>query len=94
MTEIHQRIEAEIPCLRRYPQALVRDVADADDLVQECLTRAMDLWREGSNLRVWLLTILHNQYVEPDWRDETATACAHRRCHSVGTDILAAADPH
>jgi RNA polymerase sigma-70 factor (ECF subfamily) len=66
MADIHQMIEAELPRLRRYARALVRDVADADDLVQECLTRALtklDLWREGSNLRAWLFTILHNQYV-------------------------------
>jgi RNA polymerase sigma-70 factor (ECF subfamily) len=66
MPDIHQRIEAELPGLRRYARALVRDVADADDLVQECLTRALaklHLWREGSNLRAWLFTILHNQYV-------------------------------
>ncbi|HXO01530.1 MAG TPA: sigma-70 family RNA polymerase sigma factor [Stellaceae bacterium] len=66
MTEIHQRIEAEIPRLRRYAQALVRDAVGADDLVQECLARALDkldLWREGTDLRAWLFTILHNQYV-------------------------------
>jgi RNA polymerase sigma-70 factor, ECF subfamily len=66
MTAIHKRIEAEIPRLRRYARALVRDVVNADDLVQECLTRALsklDLWREGSDLRAWLFVILHNQYV-------------------------------
>lgn len=66
MSDIHRRIEAELPGLRRYARALVRDVSDADDLVQECLARALsklDLWREGSNLRAWLFTILHNQYV-------------------------------
>src|SRR5579863_6525856 len=66
MTEIHERIEAHIPSLRRYARALVRDVVGADDLVQEGLTRALsklDLWREGTDLRAWLFTILHNQYV-------------------------------
>jgi RNA polymerase sigma-70 factor, ECF subfamily len=66
MTDIHKRIEAEIPRLRRYARALVRDVVGADDLVQECLTRALvklHLWREGTDLRAWLFTILHNQYV-------------------------------
>jgi RNA polymerase sigma-70 factor, ECF subfamily len=66
MTEIHKRIEAHIPALRRYARALIHDVVGADDLVQECLTRALsklDLWREGTDLRAWLFTILHNQYV-------------------------------
>jgi len=66
VAEIHQRIEAEIPRLRRYARALSRDVATADDLVQDCLTRALGklhLWQEGTDLRAWLFTILHNQYV-------------------------------
>jgi RNA polymerase sigma-70 factor, ECF subfamily len=66
MTDIYRRIEAEIPVLRRYARALIRNLTDADDLVQECVTRALTkhhLWREGTNLRAWLFTILHNQYV-------------------------------
>jgi len=66
MADIRQKIEAHIPGLRRYARAVVREVVGADDLVQECLTRALsklDLWREGTDLRAWLFTILHNQYV-------------------------------
>jgi len=66
MADIQQQIETHIPGLRRYARALVRDVAAADDLVQECLTRALaklHLWHEGSDLRAWLFTILHNQHV-------------------------------
>jgi len=64
--EIYQSIEAEIPRLRRYARALARDVAAADDLVQDCLARALGklhLWQKGTDLRAWLFTILHNQYV-------------------------------
>jgi len=59
-------IEAEIPRLRRYARALTRDLVAADDLVQHCLTRALGklhLWQQGTDLRAWLFTILHNQYV-------------------------------
>ena len=66
MSEILRSVEAEIPRLRRYARALARDVAAADDLVQDCLARALDklhLWQEGTDLRAWLFTILHNQYV-------------------------------
>jgi RNA polymerase sigma-70 factor (ECF subfamily) len=65
MADIRQKIEAHIPGLRRYARALARDVVGADDLVQECLTRALGklhLWR-GGDLRAWLFTILHNQHV-------------------------------
>jgi RNA polymerase sigma-70 factor (ECF subfamily) len=66
VADIHQSIEAEIPRLRRYARALTRDVVAADDLVQDCLARALGklhLWQEGTDLRAWLFTILHNQYV-------------------------------
>jgi RNA polymerase sigma-70 factor (ECF subfamily) len=62
----YQEIEAEIPRLRRFARALTHDVTAADDLVQDCLTRALGklhLWEEGTDLRAWLFTILHNQHV-------------------------------
>ncbi len=66
MSDVFHRISAEIPKLRRYARALVRDQSSADDLVQDALTRALSkshLWQEGTDLRAWLFTILHNQYV-------------------------------
>ncbi len=66
MADICRKIEEEIPRLRRYARALTRDVNAADDLVQDCLTRALSkvhLWQAGTDLRAWLFTILHNQYV-------------------------------
>jgi RNA polymerase sigma-70 factor (ECF subfamily) len=66
MADLSRQIEAEIPRLRRYARALTRDVVAADDLVQDCLVRALSkqhLWQEGTDLRAWLFTILHNQYV-------------------------------
>jgi RNA polymerase sigma-70 factor, ECF subfamily len=66
VADIYHSIEAEIPRLRRYARVLARDVAGADDLVQDCLTRALEklhLWQEGTDLRAWLFTILHNQHV-------------------------------
>ncbi|MGC2415086.1 MAG: sigma-70 family RNA polymerase sigma factor [Stellaceae bacterium] len=66
MSDIYRSIEAEIPRLRRYARSLTRDVTAADDLVQDCLARALGklhLWQEATDLRAWLFTILHNQYV-------------------------------
>ena len=66
MADTNRDIEAEIPRLRRYARALTHDIITADDLVQDCLTRALGklhLWQEGTDLRAWLFTILHNQYV-------------------------------
>jgi RNA polymerase sigma-70 factor, ECF subfamily len=66
VADTYSEIEAEIPRLRRYARALTRDVTAADDLVQDSLTRALGklhLWQRGTDLRAWLFTILHNQYV-------------------------------
>ncbi|HEX7564881.1 sigma-70 family RNA polymerase sigma factor [Bradyrhizobium sp.] len=62
MNEMRLSIEPLIPALRRYARALVRNSATADDLVQDCLERAVSRWhqrREGE-LRPWLFAILHN----------------------------------
>jgi RNA polymerase sigma-70 factor (ECF subfamily) len=64
--KVHQLLEALLPRLTRYARVLTRDHVAADDLVQECVTRAlgkMHLWEEGTDLRAWLFTILHHQYV-------------------------------
>lgn len=56
-------IEQLIPNLRRYARALVRDPDLADDLVQDCLERAISRFHHfapGTNLRGWLFTILLN----------------------------------
>lgn len=56
-------IVAEIPRLRRFARAISGDAALADDLVQDCLERALSrlhLFRRPDNLRAWLFTILRN----------------------------------
>jgi RNA polymerase sigma factor (sigma-70 family) len=60
------RIEDCIPALRRYASALVRDRQDADDLVHDCLVRALDKLhtrRDDADLRAWLFAIMHNLFV-------------------------------
>jgi RNA polymerase sigma-70 factor (ECF subfamily) len=67
MDEISALIEPHIPSLRRYAWALLREREGADDLVQDCLERALSRWhlrrREG-DLRAWLFAILHNLFVD------------------------------
>ncbi|HWK65604.1 MAG TPA: sigma-70 family RNA polymerase sigma factor [Rhizobiaceae bacterium] len=67
MDEKRTAILAEIPRLRRYARALMRDRDAADDLVQDCLERALgrlDNWRTGENPRRWLFTIMHHLFVD------------------------------
>ncbi|GLS33003.1 DNA-directed RNA polymerase sigma-70 factor [Mesorhizobium albiziae] len=67
MDEKKTAILAEIPRLRRYARALLRDRDAADDLVQDSLERALtrlDNWRTGENPRRWLFTIMHHLFVD------------------------------
>ena len=63
MTHFLDEIEAAVPALRRYARALTRDVDRADDLVQDCLERAIrkrGLWRPTGPLQAWLFRLLLN----------------------------------
>jgi len=63
---LFSQIETLIPRLRRYARALVHDQVAADDLVQDSLARALGkihLWEDGTDLRAWLFTVLHNRHI-------------------------------
>ncbi len=56
-------IVQEMPRLRRYARRLIGDADRADDLVHDCVVRALDKlesWQPGTNLRAWLFVILRN----------------------------------
>lgn len=58
-------IQHEIPHLRRYARYLTKNVEQADDMVQDCLVRAIEnieKWEPGTNLRAWLIVILRNNF--------------------------------
>ena len=60
--------------LRRYALVLTRNGERAEDLVQEALLRALEgahTWREGGDLRKWLLSIVHNTHVSRVRRQRT-----------------------
>ncbi len=55
----------QLPHLMRYARALTRDADAAADLVQESVGRALSRlhqFQDGTNMRAWLFTILHNQH--------------------------------
>jgi RNA polymerase sigma-70 factor (ECF subfamily) len=63
--DIHDQIVEVIPNLRAFAKSLVNNPAQADDLVQGALTRALanlDKFESGTNLRAWLFTILRNHF--------------------------------
>jgi RNA polymerase sigma-70 factor, ECF subfamily len=80
--ELHRKIEALIPRLTRYARVLTHDPVAAEDLVQESLARALaklHLWGPGTDLRAWLFTILHHQYISHLRRSARQRAAAQPR---------------
>lgn len=60
-------LTSHISVLQRYALSLTHNSHDADDLVQDCLVRALsrkDLFIPGTNMRAWLKTILHNIFLD------------------------------
>lgn len=61
-----QQLVEMIPALRVYARNLMRGADEADDLVQETLTKALakiDSFQLGTNLRAWLFTIMRNSFL-------------------------------
>jgi RNA polymerase sigma-70 factor (ECF subfamily) len=62
----HRLLEA-LPRLRRYARSLVFDAAQADDLSQIVVEKALSHWRQfdaGRDMTAWLLSIAHNAHMD------------------------------
>lgn len=56
-----------LPRLRRFARALARDSADADDLLQVALERALKArgqWTPGTRLDSWMMRIVRNCWID------------------------------
>jgi hypothetical protein len=85
LTQFLDEIEAAVPALRRYARALTRDTDRADDLVQDCLERAIrkrSLWRPTGPLQAWLFRMLLNIH-----RNNARTL--RRRREALGPHLIA-----
>ncbi len=63
-------VELLVP-LRRYARSLTRDSLKADDLVHDTLVRALESrghLRPNTNLRTWMMTVLHNVFIDDQRR--------------------------
>jgi RNA polymerase sigma-70 factor, ECF subfamily len=64
--EFRQQLTGELPYLRRFARALCGDASLADDLVQDCVERALSrsaLYDPARPLRAWLFAILRNIFI-------------------------------
>jgi len=63
----HIDVVSHLGALRRYARSLVRDESQAEDLVHDALVQAYrgrETFKSGGNLRGWLLSIVHNVFVD------------------------------
>jgi RNA polymerase sigma-70 factor (ECF subfamily) len=77
---------AHLPALRRYATALTGNAALADDLVQDCIERALQraaTLQQPERLGAWLRSIVHNLYVDELRR---------RRVRGINVDMADVAD--
>ena len=97
-SDLRDAIACEIPSLRRYARVLCRDFDEADDLVQECLLRAigkLHLFNPGTNLRAWLFTILRNLFLNRSRREDIERNWTAEQVSAVlGGDTTDAVQPH
>jgi RNA polymerase sigma-70 factor (ECF subfamily) len=81
-----QSLIAHLPALRRYATALTGNAALADDLVQDCIERALQraaTLQQPERLGAWLRSIVHNLYVDELRR---------RRVRGINVDMADVAD--
>lgn len=60
-------LTALLPRMRRFAHALSRNTADADDLTQAAVERALrsrDQWEPGTRLDSWLYRIMRNLWID------------------------------
>jgi len=83
-------VEDAIPALQRYARAMLRDPVRADDLVQDCLEKALrkgHLWKPSGAVRSWLFKMMLNIN-----RDQLRSPQARARFEAVEDMSLAAHD--
>jgi RNA polymerase sigma-70 factor (ECF subfamily) len=89
-----QLIEPELDGLYRTAYRLTRNRSDAEDLVQETCIRAcrqLAALRDDGSVRGWLLTVLHNLFVDGARRAQTGPIAALSAAHDP--DGAASPDP-
>jgi RNA polymerase sigma-70 factor, ECF subfamily len=88
--EIRSQLAELLPRLRRFARVITRNVADADDLVQMSVEKALaraGQWRPGSKLDSWMFGIMKNA-----WIDEIRARRRRTRVHAPEEAGLAIGD--
>jgi RNA polymerase sigma factor (sigma-70 family) len=86
LTTFEDQLTALLPRLRRFAHSLSRNSADADDLTQQTVERALRAriqWQPGTRLDSWLFKIMRNLWID------TARARARREVREAPAELAA-----
>lgn len=75
-----------IPALRAFARSFCKNTSDADDLVQETLTKALanvEKFERGTRLKSWLFTIMRNTF-NTRFKVESRESPGFKECVSGG----------
>ena len=90
------QLEPLMTDLKRYARSLARNEDDANDLVQDCVERAMvksHLYKEGTNLRSWMFTLMRNVFISQKRRHAVEARYLQHAVHH-GSQIAPAPQTH
>ncbi len=79
---VRHEMSGHMRSLQRYAYVLTRNHADAEDLVQETLIKALaaaDSFRAGAEMRPWLFRIMHNAHVSAGRKTRRHKAYAEKQ---------------
>src|SRR3954447_9109798 len=97
LSPFEDQLAALLPRLRRFAHALSRDAADADDLTQATVERALRSkaqWEPGTRLDSWCYRIMRNLWIDTARARsrKTAREAPEEEGVNVGEDPRAAMD--
>ena len=96
MDTFQREIIGLLPRLRRLARSLCGDAADADDLVQIGVERALarrDQWRPESRLDWWIMRIMRNAFIDEVRRKgRTALSAGADDLELIADESIASAD--
>jgi RNA polymerase sigma-70 factor (ECF subfamily) len=91
-----ETIIAQLPTLKKYALRLTKCAHLAEDLVQDCLARALSrrhLFNKEANIRPWLFTVMHNLHVS-NCRQATVRSTFVKGQMAVASEGREAAQEH
>lgn len=93
MEDLKWAIARQVPHLRRFAYALTRNQDLADDVVQDCLERAIRkrrLWSRTGSLRSWLFSLLYRTHID----HRRAARRLGRHISPEAIDVVASQQPN